>query len=148
MTKRIVFILMFFFYPLVTASSHSLWVNAFESRIHQPPHVMVSAGWGHALPLGDILTSAGARIGIESFEVITPNKSRVPLRIPEFKLSSPSLTDKNFDLYQADTGLQKLAFKQKSDPGVYQISLISKPTVYTKYISTAGKPRLRLKTKD
>ena len=148
MTKPIALTLMFFFSLQIPASSHSLWINAFESRVHPPSHVMVSAGWGHTLPLGDILTSPGARIGIESFEVLAPDKSRVPLRIPEFKLSTPSLTDKNFDLYPADLGLQKLAFKQKSAPGVYQISLESKPTVYTKYISTAGKTRLKLKPKD
>jgi len=33
-----------------SAQAHSLWINVFESHAHQPPHALVSLGWGHVLP--------------------------------------------------------------------------------------------------
>lgn len=131
-----------------TARAHSLWINAFESHAHQPPHTMVSLGWGHALPMGDILTSPKARIAVDLFELVAPDLTPTPLRLPEFKLSTPKLSTPDFDLFAADAATQKIAFKKDSTPGVYQFSLASRPTAYTKYIDTAGKTRLKLKTRD
>ena len=55
------------------AEAHLFWVNAFESCSHQPPHAMVLMGWGHTLPMDDILTDPNsARIGIEKFELYDP----------------------------------------------------------------------------
>lgn len=131
-----------------SVSAHSVWINSFESHVHKPGHTMISLGWGHALPMDDILTSPNGRIAIERFELIDPNLKKTDLIKPEFKLSKPELTTGNFDLFAADLGTQKIALKKNSVEGVYQISAMSKPTFYTQFIDTKGNERLKLKPKN
>ena len=128
--------------------AHSIWINSFKSHAHKPGHSMISLGWGHALPMDDILTSPNGRIAIEKFELIEPNLKKTNLLKPEFKLSTPDLTTDNFDLFAADLGSQKIALKKNSTKGVYQISATSKPSFYTQFIDTKGKVRLKLKPKN
>lgn len=131
-----------------SAQAHSVWINSFESHAHKPPHTMVSLGWGHALPMDDILTSPNGRIAIERFELLDPDLKKTDLLKPEFKLSKPDLSTDNFDLFAADLAAQKVAFKKESAKGVYQFSAVSKPTFYTQYIDKKGKTRLQLKPKN
>ncbi|SDU29619.1 DUF4198 domain-containing protein [Desulfobacula phenolica] len=128
--------------------AHSVWINSFESHAHKSRHAMISLGWGHALPMDDILTSPNGRIAIEQFELIDPNLKKTDLIKPEFKLSKPDLTTGNFDLFAADLGTQKIALKKDSAEGVYQISAMSKPTFYTQFIDKKGNKRLKLKPKN
>jgi uncharacterized GH25 family protein len=130
------------------AQAHSVWINSFESHAHKPQHTMVSLGWGHALPMDDILTSPNGRIAIERFELLDPDLKKTDLLKPEFKLSKPDLVTSNFDLFAADLAVQKVAFKKDSAQGVYQFSAVSKPTFYTQYIDKKGKTRLQLKPKN
>ena len=58
-----------------SAQAHSVWINSFESHAHQPSHTMVSLGWGHALPMDDILTSPNGRVAIARIEYITAHSS-------------------------------------------------------------------------
>ena len=131
-----------------SAQAHSVWINSFESHAHKPPHTMVSLGWGHALPMDDILTSPNGRIAIERFELLDPALKKTDLIKPEFKLSKPDLSTDNFDLFAADLAAQKVALKKDSAQGVYQFSAVSKPTFYTQYIDKKGKTRLQLKPKN
>lgn len=130
------------------AHAHSVWINAFDSHAHHSHHAMVSLGWGHALPMDDILTSPNGRIAIDQFELIDPAMKKTDLRKPEFKLSKPELETPNFDLFAADLGAQKVALKKGSAPGVYQLSAVSRPTFYTQYIDKSGKTRMKLKPKN
>ena len=131
-----------------SVQAHSVWINSFESHAHKPPHTMVSLGWGHALPMDDILTSPNGRIAIERFELLDPALKKTDLIKPEFKLSEPDLSTDNFDLFAADLAAQKVALKKDSAQGVYQFSAVSKPTFYTQYIDKKGKTRLQLKPKN
>lgn len=128
--------------------AHFVWINAFESHVHQPPHAMISLGWGHMLPMDDILNSPNGRIAIERFELIEPDLTRTELRKPEPKLAEPALSRPNFDLFVADPAVQKVALKKESAAGVYQFSAVSMPTFYTQFIDTKGRERLKLKPKD
>jgi len=128
--------------------AHSVWINSFESHAHEPRHTMVSLGWGHALPMDDLLTSPNGRIAIERFELFDPALEKTALLVPEFKLSTPELETDNFDLFAGDLGTQKIALKEGSDKGVYQLSAVSKPTFYTQYIDKDGRQRMKLKSKD
>ena len=128
--------------------AHSVWINAFESHVHQPPHAMVSLGWGHVLPMDDILNSPNGRIAIEQFDLVEPDLTRTELLKPEAKLAEPALSKPNFDVFAGDLGVQKIALKKESAAGVYQLSAVSKPTFYTQFIDTEGRTRLKLKPKD
>jgi uncharacterized GH25 family protein len=131
-----------------SVQAHSVWINSFESFAHTPPHTMVSLGWGHALPMDDILTSPNGRIAIERFELFDPALKKTDLEKPEFKISEPEISTADFDLFSADLATQKVALKKNSARGVYQFSAVSKPAFYTQYIDKKGKTRLQLKPKN
>jgi uncharacterized GH25 family protein len=142
------FLLMALFASVSVVQAHSVWINSFESHAHNSLHTMVSLGWGHALPMDDILSSPNGRIAIERFELFDPSLYKANLLKPEFKLSTPDRTTDNFDLFAADLGVQKVALKKDSAKGVYQFSAVSRPSFYTQYIDKKGKTRLQLKAKN
>jgi uncharacterized GH25 family protein len=129
-------------------SAHSLWINSFESFVHKPGHTTVGLGWGHVTPIDDILNSPNGKIIVEKFIITSPDETTIKLRIPSNKVQEPTQKNKNFDIYAADIGLQKIALKEGSQKGVYKIEAQSKPTFYTQYINTKGQTRLKLTSKD
>ncbi len=130
------------------AHAHTVWINAFESHGHGGHNAMVCLGWGHALPMDDILNSPNGRIAIEKFELLDPSLKKMDLLKPEFKLAEPKLSNENIDLFAADLAAQKIAFKKSSAPGVYQLGAASKATFYTQYVDKKGKKRLKMKAMD
>ncbi|WP_419657228.1 Nickel transport complex protein, NikM subunit [Desulfosarcina variabilis str. Montpellier] len=130
------------------AHAHSVWINAFESHAHGGHNAMVSLGWGHALPMDDILTSPNGRIAIEQFDLLDPALKKTKLLKPDFKVAKPELSNGDFDLFAADLGAQKIAMKKDGSQGVYQLSAVSQPTFYTQYIDKSGKTRMQLKAKS
>ncbi len=145
--KKIIVLLTLIFSTSL-AHAHTVWINAFESHGHGGHNTMVCLGWGHALPMDDILNSSNGRIAVERFELLDPSLKKTDLLKPEFKLAEPKLSNENFDLFAADLATQKIAFKKSSAPGVYQLSAVSRATFYTQYVDKKGKKRLNLKAKD
>lgn len=129
-------------------SAHALWVNSFESFTHAPGHTMVGLGWGHTIPLDDIMNSPNGKVNVEQFSVTSPDGTVTKLQTPTSVIKDPTHTTGNFDVYSADVALQKVAFKKDSKQGVYKIEATTKPTVYTKYLDTKDRVRLKLKTLD
>lgn len=141
----------YFIFIIFIASSvqaHNFWVNSFESFAHKPGHITVGLGWGHTLPIDDILNSPNGKMVVKEFCIIDPAGNKTLLRIPSSKIAEVEKETANFDVYNADIGLQKIALKKKSMDGVYKIQAKSKPTFYTSYIDTKGRKRLKLKPKD
>ncbi|KAA5604271.1 DUF4198 domain-containing protein [Roseospira marina] len=130
------------------ADAHSLWINAHESHAHQPPHAIVSLGWGHRLPVDDILNSPNGRIVVERFAMIAPAGDRTALAPPTAALAAPIAETGDVTVFAADLGAQKLAFNADSAPGPYQIEAVSQPNFYTQYIDTQGRTRLALAPRD
>ncbi len=130
------------------AQAHSVWVNVFPSKAHQPPHAMVSLGWGHALPVDDILNSPNGRIQIKTFELIAPDLKKTNLILPSTKENAAMISGENVAVFPGNLATQKVAFKKDSSLGVYQFALSSIPNFYTQYIDTKGRKRLVLKPKD
>ncbi len=146
--KRICFALLVSFTLVSVAQAHSVWINAFHATTHQPGHVMLSLGWGHSLPMDDILNSPNGVLQVKTFDLIAPDMSKTSLQKPSSKASKPVVTSANFDLFPGDLAVQKVAFKKDSKPGVYQFALASVPNFYTQYIDKKGKPRMQLKPKN
>lgn len=132
----------------VMSQAHSLWINSFESHAHKPGHAMVSLGWGHALPMDDVLNAANGKIAIDSFNLYDPSLKIVSLYKPPFKSKEPDMSNSDFDIYSADLGAQKIVLKKGAAKGVYQLSVISKPTFYTQYIDKKDRQHLKLKPKN
>lgn len=128
--------------------AHSLWVNSFESFTHKPGHTTIVLGWGHTMPIDDILNSPNGKMVIKEFNFIDPNGKKTALSIPDSKTASAALEKKSFDVFKADLGAQKIAFKEDSEKGVYTVEAISKPNYYTAYIDKKGKQRMKLKPKN
>ncbi|WP_321390033.1 DUF4198 domain-containing protein [uncultured Desulfuromusa sp.] len=128
--------------------AHSLWINNFESHAHQSHHAMVSLGWGHALPMDDILTSPNGRIDVETFDLFDPSLQKIALKKPPFMVSTPEQSTATIDVYNADLATQKIALKKESEKGVYQLSATSKPTFYVQFIDKKGNTRLKMKPMD
>lgn len=97
----------------VISQAHSLWINSFESHAHKPGHAMVSLGWGHALPMDDVLNAANGKIAIDSFNLYDPSLKTVSLYKPPFKSKEPNMSNSDFDIYSADLGAQKIALKKR-----------------------------------
>ncbi len=131
-----------------TAQAHSLWINCFESHAHKSHHAMLSLGWGHALPMDDTLNSPNGRIAVDRFEIFDPAMGRTDLIKPPFNVAKPEAQTTNFDLFAADLAARKIALKEGSAKGVYQMSAVSTPNFYTRYIDKDGKPRLKMKPRD
>ncbi len=87
--KKIIIILLVLIFSASLAHAHSLWINAFESHGHGGHNAMVCLGWGHALPMDDILNSTNGRIAVERFELFDPSLKKTELLKPEFKLAEP-----------------------------------------------------------
>ncbi|KIX14117.1 DUF4198 domain-containing protein [Dethiosulfatarculus sandiegensis] len=146
-TKLLLAAFMFMF-PVSQANAHSIWINSFESHAHKSSHAMVSLGWGHALPMDDILNSPNGSVAIDKFELLDPALKKTNLLKPASKMSKPEMKTADFDLYAADLAVQKIAFKKESKPGLYQLSAVSKPAFYTQYIDNKGRSRLKLVSMD
>ncbi len=131
-----------------SVQAHSLWINAFESHAHPPGHVMVSLGWGHALPMDDILNSVNGRIALETFELIDPSLAKTDLLKPDAKPAKAEISSPNFDVFPADLSTQKIALKKESAKGVYQLAASSVTSFFTQYIDKYGKPHVKTKAKD
>jgi uncharacterized GH25 family protein len=131
-----------------TAWAHSVWINVFESNAHQSHHAMVSLGWGHALPMDDILNSPNGRFALERFEILDPKQRKSNLIKPKDVLCKAELSTADFDLFAGDMALQKVALKNDSARGVYQLSAVSVPSYFTQYIDAQGKQRLQMKPRD
>lgn len=126
-------------------NAHSLWVNSFESFTHKPGHTLVSLGWGHSMPLDDILNSPNGKMVIKEFNLVSPNGEKMGLKIPSAQTAKPFHSNSNVDVFDGEVGLQKIAFKEKTKKGTYTIEAISKPNFYTAYIDKKGKERMKLK---
>lgn len=132
----------------VSAHAHYFWVNSFESNAHKSHHAMVSLGWGHDLPMSDMLNSVNGRIAVESFELIDPSMKRSQLSKPSPAMVEPSKSTVGTTVYGVDLGVNKIALAKDAPKGVYQVSAVSKPTYYVQYIDKKGNVRLKMKPMD
>lgn len=138
----------FLAFSFVVLNAHSLWVNSFESFTHKPGHTLVSLGWGHSMPLDDILNSPNGKMVIEKYNFISPDGKKLGLSLPSAKTAEPLKTSLNADVFDGVVGMQKVAFKKESLSGTYALEAISKPNFYTQYIDKNGKERMQLKPLD
>jgi len=130
------------------AHAHMLWVNSFESFVHQPGHATVSIGWGHSLPIDDVTNSGNARTVVKEFSLTDPTGKVVPLHTPAAKVAKPFVETPDVGVFDADTACQKIAFNKNTTPGTYLVAAMTEKKSYTRYIDTQGRTRLALKPQD
>jgi len=133
---------------LSSLSAHSLWVNSFESFVHKPGHITVGIGWGHTMPIDDMPNSANGKVEVENFTITSPNGKTTKLQLPNAKIEEAKIKTDEFDVFNVDVALQKIALKKDSPKGVYTIKANSKAGFYTYYIDKKDRKRLKFTTKD
>lgn len=128
--------------------SHTLWINSQESFVYEPAHTSVSLGWGHNIPIDDMLNSQNGKVVIKEFSISSPSGTKTSLRVPSASLQEASIKANDFDVYDSDIALQKVSFKKTSEKGVYTLEAKSKQTHLTKYIDTKDRKRLKFTSID
>ena len=130
------------------AMAHTLWINLYESFAHPPGHAIVSLGWGHAVPMDDLLVSEAGSIPLATFDLIDPELHRTALPMPETKMEDVIKTSSGMTAQCGDLGIRKLGLTDKTKPGTYQVVVTSKDNFFTKYIDKKGKQKLAIKPLD
>jgi len=127
------------------AAAHTLWLNLYESYSHPPGHAMVSIGWGHNLPMDDIIQG----ITLESYSLVDPDAKATAMTLPASpEKTPPTTTPSGMSLQQGDVGVNKITLSDKSKPGTYQVAVVSKDNYFTIFLDKEGKKRWVAKSKD
>jgi len=130
------------------AMAHTLWINLYESFAHPPGHAMVSLGWGHAVPMDDLLTSKAGSLQLATFDLIDPDLKRIALPMPVLKMEDVIKTSSDMTAQCGDLGIRKLGLTDKTKPGTYQVAVTSKDNFFTMYLDKKGKQKMVTKPMD
>jgi uncharacterized GH25 family protein len=130
------------------AMSHTLWINLYESYAHPPGHAMVSLGWGHAVPMDDLLASKLAFLQLATFDLIDPDLNSTALPMPVLKMENVIETTSGMTAQCGDLGIRKLSLTDKTKPGTYQVAVTSKDNFFTRYLDKKGKQKMAPKPID
>ena len=126
------------------AAAHTLWVNLYESLAHPPGHVLTTVGWGHALPLDDLLNE----LKLESYALIDPNGESTKLSLPKAEQDSPQTIPAGLTVHNGDLGIKKFTLSEDSAPGTYQVLVQSADNYYTKFLNQKGRLKWDFKPMD
>jgi len=130
------------------AIAHTLWINLYESFAHPPGHAMVSLGWGHPVPMDDLLASKDGSLQLATFDLVDPELNRTALPMPVLKMEDVMQTSSGMTAQCGDLGIRKLSLTDKTKPGTYQVAVTSKENFFTKYLNKKGKMKMAVKPLD
>ena len=130
------------------AMAHTLWVNLYESFAHPPGHAMVSFGWGHVVPMDDLLVSEAGPLQLATYELVDPDLNRTAFPMPETKMEDVIETGSGMTAQCGDMGIRKLSLTDKTKPGTYQVAVTSKDNFFTMYLDKKGKQKMVTKPLD
>ncbi len=99
-------------------------------------------GFGHALPVDDLLTGNFGTIDINKYELVAPDNSRFDLGLPDLKSTAIQQSPSGMAVDSGDLGLRRISCTDKSIKGTYQVVARSKPIFFTSYLDTNGKQRM------
>ncbi|PIE70095.1 MAG: nickel transporter [Deltaproteobacteria bacterium] len=119
------------------AFGHTFWVNTFDSTAHQPRHVLVTLGYGHGLPLDDLLTD----LTLESFTLYDPELKATALPLPAAQQAETLKVNDHLQVVSGDLAARKIILGKDSPVGVYQVSAESQDNYWTCYIDKKGQKR-------
>jgi len=130
------------------AIAHTLWINLYESFAHPPGHAMVSLGWGHTVPMDDLLVSKAGSIQLSTFDLVDPDQGRTALPMPVLNMEDVIKTSGGMTAQCGDMGIRKLSLTDKTKPGTYQVVAASKESYFTMYLDKKGKQKMGMKPLD
>jgi uncharacterized GH25 family protein len=122
--------------------AHTMWVNLFRSTAHEPGHALVSLGWGHTLPLDDLLMTSQANLKLGSYELVDPDLVRTALPMPVIKMEEKTVTTSGVTVQKGDMGIRKLSLGSDTKPGTYQVTASAEEAYFTSYINQDGRTKM------
>lgn len=144
MQLRIVTLWIVLLLSVTSASAHTLWVNAFESRTHTPNHVLCSIGYGHTTPLDEL----PQELLLASYTLYGPDLIKTSLPMPTVASSDAFDIDAGPTVVSGDIGARKIILNDGCKPGTYQVGVIGKDNFYTHYLNEKNQKKWALKPKD
>ncbi len=130
------------------AAAHGLWINLNESYAHPPGHALITLGWGHSVPLDDLLVSGHGVISLEAFDLYAPDLKRTALEKPSPKQFEVVPAAGGLTVEKGDLAVRKLTLTDKTVAGTYQVACQSEPTFFTMYLDGKGKRKMAPKPMD
>lgn len=130
------------------ASAHNFWVLLNESFAHPPGHVTSLLGFGHVLPVDDLLTSEAGVIKLASYQLVGPQGTKVDLGLPDAAVQPKKQTALSLSVQSGDLGLRKIGLTGKQKPGTYQVVAQTQPMYFTMYVDKNGKKAMAPKPMD
>lgn len=130
----------------INAFAHTFWINLSEHTVHRPGHLLVNVGWGHQIPIDDMVNSENGSVNLQKFQMIDENGVS-KLYFPEFSPPKSFLESDKFSIFQADFAFNKISFKKDMPKNVI-FEAVTKPTFVTQYIDQNGKSRMNQKPLD
>lgn len=124
------------------------WINLTESFNHPPGHVTSMLGFGHVLPVDDLLTGDFGTINIDKYELVAPDNSRFDLGLPDLSSAPVRKSPSGMAVDSGDLGLRRISCTDSSAKGTYQVVAQSKPIFFTSYLDKNGKQRMAPKSMD
>ena len=121
----------------VPASAHTLWINLYECFTHPPGHAIAAIGWGHRIPLDDLLD----QVTLAAYELVDPDLKRTALPLPATKKGETFETGSGMAVSVGDAGLRKLSLTENAKPGIYQVALASGDNFYSTYLDEKGRKK-------
>jgi len=128
--------------------AHMLWVNLNECYTHPPGHVLLSLGWGHSVPLDDLLASSSGTVHFASYALIDPDGNKTDLGLPSKIEGEPIEAKGDLKIEPGNLGIRKLSLTKETKPGTWQAVATSKENFFTKYIDKKGRQRMAQKSMD
>ena len=124
------------------AMAHTLWINLYESFAHPPGHAIVFLGWGHVVPMDDLLVSEAGPLQLATYELVDPDFNRTALPMPVVKMEDVIETSSGMTAQCGDMGIRKLGLTDKTKAGTYQVAVTSKDNYFTMYLDKKGKQKM------
>ena len=130
------------------AWAHMFWVNAYKSETHFPHHVITSLGYGHSLPMDDLLLSGKETIKIGKYFVAAPDGKRFDLHADEGGYQAPASLTEGLSAQPGDMNVNKIILGDTASEGTYQVAAAPETTCFTFYVNKKGKRKIVLKYMD
>ena len=128
--------------------AHNFWINLTESMTHPPGHVTTQLGFGHSLPVDDLLVGDHGAILIGKYHLVSPDGAAFDLGGIDATPRPPTQSPSKMSVYQGDLGLRKIAIAQDSMAGGYFVTAESVPMFMTRYVDAKGRMKMAPKAID
>ena len=130
--------------------ARKLWINLYESyALHKsltnpPKHFIVSLGWGHVVPMDDLLVTMDvfASVPVSTYDLIDPDLSRTALPMPVSEKKHVIRTNAGVIIECGDLAVRKISITNEAKPGTYQVVATTRDTFFTVYLDEKGEHKI------